>query len=816
MKIDISQAYFHIPISQNHRRYLSLSYQGTLYEMTCLPFGLASAPSAFAKTTNWVAHQLRQTKGPSRNSLFGRFSFHPRGCPNTRAPNRIRDQIPRGTGMASEPKEVVLKSSDRGRISGDHLGYSKKCEASFVNKGHPTENVSFKPFAKGPMELARCQDYSREIQLRIIRLTFGPTPLPSFTKSLTSFTARDSASKDTYIGNGSGRINVVDGKRTPIFSHSSPGSVVLHHNRRRRHRLGCNCEQLPHGRKLDIIPTKMAQQFERTMDGVRGPATIGSRNTREDCDVANGQSNERCLHFKTRGHKVRRPTQSRDKNPSALRAQKLSPNRPSHPGAIQWNSRRTIEGEGSSRMASQQRKSYRNFSEIRNTGDRSLCVEKICSCLGICERGCNRLSQSVHGRIQQKVGVQVGMDFPSSGSDSTDSPTPTDVRRPVPPRRPNMGQSLLGTRSPSKGSRTTSSNTGLEVESNRSADKSTTPGGREPKVGGLEGSGWAKCVRGWSSSELELLGLSWRKSTLKTYKPVWSRWCNWAQENKIPIDNPDAQAIAKYLCYLYRTVKLAPRTIALHKSVVINFGNPLHADKLTSHPLIKQVVKGIFADKPPTRKPISWDIQNLIGYLNSYQFDDGSIFAVSRHTCILLLLASGRRVHDLTLLSLKHGAFEDKGDCIIFWPKFGSKTDSATYQQSGWLLKKGSENEGLRLDLYYWIKKLIAVSASRRQHFDNLFVTTRGTVKGASRTVIAGWIRSLFKDAGISASAGSFRAAVATDNWISNKFSIDEILQRGNWRTKNTFFKHYFKEVINPAQAGSSNNQLSNSFAPIN
>lgn len=60
MKLDISQSYFHVPVSQSHRRYLSVAYQGAIYEMTCLPFGLASAPSAFAKITNWVAQQLRE------------------------------------------------------------------------------------------------------------------------------------------------------------------------------------------------------------------------------------------------------------------------------------------------------------------------------------------------------------------------------------------------------------------------------------------------------------------------------------------------------------------------------------------------------------------------------------------------------------------------------------------------------------------------------------------------------------------------------------------------------------------------------------
>ncbi|KAI5728722.1 hypothetical protein M8J77_020247 [Diaphorina citri] len=59
VKIDLSQAYFHVPIRPSHQRFLSVVYRDTLYCMTCLPFGLASAPQVFAKLTNWIANYLR-------------------------------------------------------------------------------------------------------------------------------------------------------------------------------------------------------------------------------------------------------------------------------------------------------------------------------------------------------------------------------------------------------------------------------------------------------------------------------------------------------------------------------------------------------------------------------------------------------------------------------------------------------------------------------------------------------------------------------------------------------------------------------------
>lgn len=57
-RIDIAQAYFHVPIAENHQQLLRLVYNRELLQMTSLPFGLSSALHTFAAITNWVAEIL--------------------------------------------------------------------------------------------------------------------------------------------------------------------------------------------------------------------------------------------------------------------------------------------------------------------------------------------------------------------------------------------------------------------------------------------------------------------------------------------------------------------------------------------------------------------------------------------------------------------------------------------------------------------------------------------------------------------------------------------------------------------------------------
>lgn len=466
-------------------------------------------------------------------------------------------------------------------------------------------------------------------------------------------------------------------------------------------------------------------------------------------------------------------------------------------------------------MASKPTDSTLDLSTARNTGNRLICFCSFSSSSRLCERRHERQRMPIHRCIQQKMALQTGLAIPATCINPTSPASLTIIGRSLSASNSNVGSSILDARNQQTKRGTTSPDSESVRMPCRSTHKSPTTGGRSIRIGGMDDSGWEKQVIDWSDDHIRLLESSWRQSTLKTYKPIWNRWRKWSTDNYVQANNPNPSDLAKYLCHLYTDVQLAPKTIALHKSVVANFSNPLRARELSSHILVKQTVRGIFLDRPPTPvKTLAWNMEDMLNFLRSYDFNEDSLFAVSRHTCVLLLLATGRRVHDLTLLSIDTTSFEDRTNELTFWPKYGSKTDNSSYRQSGWLLKKTVNNDP-RLDLVLWTKNLISISEERRRSkgLTNLFITTRGAVKNASRSVIAGWIRTLFKEAGISASAGSFRSAVSSHNWSSNKFDIDAIMKRGNWRSKNTFFRHYFRETV--YTQGHNINVLNESFEPI-
>ena len=62
MVIDLKDAYFHITIHPNHRKYLRFIFQNTIYQFRALPFGLLTAPRTFTKCMPPVAAYLHLHK----------------------------------------------------------------------------------------------------------------------------------------------------------------------------------------------------------------------------------------------------------------------------------------------------------------------------------------------------------------------------------------------------------------------------------------------------------------------------------------------------------------------------------------------------------------------------------------------------------------------------------------------------------------------------------------------------------------------------------------------------------------------------------
>lgn len=59
VSLDLEDAYFHVPIHPNYRKYLRFSFRGQVYQFRAMPFGLATAPRVFTKLMAAVSAHLR-------------------------------------------------------------------------------------------------------------------------------------------------------------------------------------------------------------------------------------------------------------------------------------------------------------------------------------------------------------------------------------------------------------------------------------------------------------------------------------------------------------------------------------------------------------------------------------------------------------------------------------------------------------------------------------------------------------------------------------------------------------------------------------
>ncbi|CAB0012212.1 unnamed protein product, partial [Nesidiocoris tenuis] len=193
----------------------------------------------------------------------------------------------------------------------------------------------------------------------------------------------------------------------------------------------------------------------------------------------------------------------------------------------------------------------------------------------------------------------------------------------------------------------------------------------------------------------------------------------------------------------------------------------------------------------------TWDNDILNRWISEHPLNTESLFQVARHLALLLLLASSRRIHNLTLLLIDVNHLQTVGPNKGLWPSFGSKTDGPTRIQSGWLLKADPTRPIWNIPA--WIDTYLMLRSKQcgSEQVPALFISSRGMVKPASLGTIVGWVSTALLAAGISATPGSTRSAVSSA-LARTHTPLYDIMARANWRSSTTFLRHYYRPLDNP------------------
>lgn len=758
----------------------------------------------------WVPKNKRITS----SGISRRFSICKSRPQCAEKPDELRSKCFAKSRLVRKSREVSSTGYTKHRVSRHRVGH--KCEREKVTR---RENNSITSRLRKSIEEMSMVVAARNFAYRPIGIcshgdSSGSLVHQTYSKGRSKASTR---SAQSTLGNTTSccqRLSLVDFKRESARENLHSRANDICDDGCIRRRLGCSDWRLSSDGKMVKRASCLAHKQERVVHRAHCSKRMPEYCSRPINYGSIRQQNGGFIPEESGRYQVCDIVRRDQKHPVTCQEPRSNDSIFLSARSLQLYSRLLVEGKKPSGLACHRRGHDENILKVGYPSDRSVCHQPIESSADVCFDRSMGHRGIVHQRIQSELELPTGMGLPSSTFNTQSASPPQPVLGNLPFDGSPLGNCVLEGGPEAESPRSSLSNTQCQQEFDRPVHQSLTAKSRRVLFRGLAHTGWSELIADLDPDDIDLVQSAWRDSTWRTYESAWKQWISWCRQNGKSPSSPRPQDVATYLAFLSRVRKLATSTILVHKSVVLTLADPTQEKRLAGHPLVTAIVKAIgikqFASLPTKSK--IWNIKDLIGWLRSHSPTEDSIFQVSRHAALLLLLASGRRIHDLTLLSIDEEHCDRSSTTITFWPRFGSKTDNMKNRQSGWQLSDSGDPD---LSLVKWVNCLIDLSGNRRgarSDLHSLFITTRGEVKAASRSVISGWLKAPFLDLGIKCSPGSIRSAVASNDFHNN-VPLDSILKRGNWRGSETFFKHYCKSVEFPRAKNC--NDLNDSFTAV-
>ncbi|CAL8111529.1 unnamed protein product [Orchesella dallaii] len=290
----------------------------------------------------------------------------------------------------------------------------------------------------------------------------------------------------------------------------------------------------------------------------------------------------------------------------------------------------------------------------------------------------------------------------------------------------------------------------------------------------------------------KLLNSSCADKTWSQYGVAFKKWSVYCLDNKVSIYSPNMKDILLFLTILFES-GLSYMSINTSRSMLSLVVDKIEGYSVGQHPLVVRLMKGVSRLKPvKSRYHSTWDVDALLQLFRSWEDNQNlDLFKLTLKTVGLLALLTAQRVQTLAAISMSNII---DGDCIQIELPYQLKTTS-----------RGNPNPVLNLPPYPYDKKLCIVSCLKeyinvtKNHrcSDKLFISVRKPFKSVTSQTLSKWLIKLLRQAGIDERflGHSFRHA-STSKVASKGVCTDTILKHVGWSEKSRVFAKYYKKPI--------------------
>ena len=820
--VDFKDAYFHIPIQNQSRKYLRFHVQGQTYQFRALPFGLSTAPMEFTILVKEVK-LMATRKGIRIHQYLDDWLVRANSYPVCRQHTQILVQMCQELGWLVntekselEPKQVFnfvgyqfdLRTG-RVRPTPDRWeSLQDKIQTLLLLPACPVIHVSDRPVdghrKTGSFRPSAHETHSVAPQKPLEGTGISRKDYPS---------AQVPAPTLAMVATG-GQCSP-----RPTFTPHKACSADLY--RRIKRRMGRSLKRAHCKRVLVGTGKQTAHQLPRTKGSLASFKGVSGSLRGRNRPSSYRQHHSGSVHKQGRRHEVGPPVCPPLEDIDLVLPETGDSQSPTYSRPSKCDSRQAIQARSDypNRVVPPSGGLSRNMQQVAPAPRRSVCHEVQSQTASICIPSsglpsfCSRCAHSAMGgsgciclstnpHIGQGGGEVIELSMQETNPHCTRVAQHALVLGPGehvqsgPPQTSKSAQSV---------------DTALQSDPSQKSDK-PEPSCMAPRASAIRKQGFSEAV----ATRIEA---PQRRSTRSVYEAKWSFFTKWCIANQVDFKSPPLKSVADFLLYLFEVKNLQPSTIDGYRSAIADkLGNVIL--NVSKDENLTRLLDSFHRDRPKGRRSIpSWNLSLVLHQLTKAPFEplrEAFLKHLTFKTVFLLALGSGKRRSEIHAWQHKNIRHQSDWSKVSLFP-------SPSFLSKNQLAKEGPESvapvvipalaptldRSLKSD-----KSLCPVRALRyyldrtsgmRQDKDLVFVSfKKGFDKDISPATISSWIKQTVI---LCYELSDHRAhtlhqvkahdvrAFAASKAFQSGVSLEQILSACHWKSHNTFTQFYLKDV---------------------